>query len=278
MNSLVRAHPAEEHGITAVTATDREVAGVETVVNHARHAYVGCLRGLVMRDGDDRSPPPHRPVHVTQVALERPVVGCHHRQPREPLGVERANQGVVVNNVEIGDRVIRVDDVPQFGGRPAVTDPDGLVEDPRLGDRAGAVAGGEQQDLVTGGVQPAGQPIEHRLCPSVRQRGHGNPRWSDDGDAQVARLGISPRDRTGIGIGPDLPGRRRTECRTPLRLASLYPLAPPLSSSGSRVPRPWSMGRDRVRPASPAMVAASRAASAPDTALRWRGSSLSSRS
>src|SRR5581483_1063759 len=93
--------------------------------------------------------------------------------------------------------------------------------------RAGAVTGGEEQDVVTSAIEAAGQDIEDAFGPSISSGWDLHPRWSDDDYAHFKILtptlrvdhedrnpscsGLSPLAAAQMGRGTALPdgsGRR----------------------------------------------------------------------
>ena len=104
-------------------------------------------------------------------------------RPGIPLGVERPHQGVVVDHVAVTHRLVGVDDVADLGDGHADPGAFGRRKDPLQGDRAGRIAGGEQEDLVAGVLQPSGQLVDDQLDPAVQQGRDGGPGWGDHSDA-----------------------------------------------------------------------------------------------
>ena len=124
----------------------------------------GDVRGrppLGVRDGHDGDAFGVGPVDVGQFLVERSVDGGGHRQAGVPLGIERTHHAVVVHDVAVLDRLVGVHDVADL--RDDHPDPGtfGRRKDPLAGDRAGRIAGGEEEHLVAGILQAAGQLVDH---------------------------------------------------------------------------------------------------------------------
>src|ERR1700676_983297 len=100
---------------------------------------------------------------------------------------------VVVAHIAVTDRLVGVDDVPDLGHGAPDTGAFGRRQYPLTGDGAGRVPGGEEQDIVTGILETAGQLIHDQLDPAVQEGGDGSPRWGDHsyphGEIQASRRG-----------------------------------------------------------------------------------------
>ena len=81
-----------------------------------------------------------------------------------------------------GHRLVGVDHVAELGHGHADALALGLGQHPLAGDRAGRVAGGVEQDVVTGVLQAPGQLVDHQLDAAVEHGGDGSPRWGDQSD------------------------------------------------------------------------------------------------
>ena len=89
---------------------------------------------------------------------------------------------MVVDDVAVADGLVGVDDVAELGHGHADPLALGRGQDPLPGHRAGRVAGGEEQDLVAGVLQAAGQLVDDELDPAVEHGGDGRPGWGDQSD------------------------------------------------------------------------------------------------
>jgi hypothetical protein len=150
VRTLIRVHPAEEQREPALTASYRKAFEVETVVNHAGDIDAFRRGGLVMGNGDYRHPTAHGLVQRAQFAQKRTVVGGYDGQLREPVGVNRPGQGVIVHDVELARRFIGRQDVSQLGCRARRAHPTRRWEDPFPPDWTAAVARREEKDFVAG--------------------------------------------------------------------------------------------------------------------------------
>ena len=83
--------------------------------------------------------PGGRPVQGAEVGEERSVVGGDHGQMGKPGGVEGPDQGVVVHDVVVRDRLVDGQYVVYLGGRAGDADPASLLEGPVSRYREGAV-------------------------------------------------------------------------------------------------------------------------------------------
>ena len=72
MGALARRHAPEEEEVVAVAGADREVEGVEAVVDHPGDRDLGHVAALGVGDGDDRRALPDPPVQVDQLLVEGP--------------------------------------------------------------------------------------------------------------------------------------------------------------------------------------------------------------
>ena len=138
-----------------------------------------------MRDGDHGHAVAGRPVEGAEIALERPVVRRDDGQPGQPVGVDGTDERVVVDDVEVGDSVVGRDHMTQLGRATPGADADRPLEDPSPWHRAGAIAGGVQEDLVAGPREPPGESVEDGLGAAIGGRRNLHPRRGDDGDAHV---------------------------------------------------------------------------------------------
>src|SRR5581483_3269134 len=113
------------------------------------------------------------------------AVGRDHDRGRgEVLGVDRAGQRVVVDDVGAlgGGGVVGGDHVVELHVGPAGADADGAREDRPSPDGASAVAGRPQQDVVAGLGQAAGQRVDDPLGPAVGGGRDGQPGGRDEDD------------------------------------------------------------------------------------------------
>ena len=224
---LVRGHPTEEQHVGAVlvatAVADREVRGVDSVVDDPGDGDVGSRPPLRVGDGHDRDPIGVGPVDVGQLLVEGPVDGGGHGKTGIVLRVERAHDGVVVDHVTVTDRLIGVDDVPELGHGAADPGALGRRQHPLAGYRAGRVARGEEEYVVAGVLQTRG-PADR---PPVRSPRTGGGGWGStvgrsfrsawrDSSIPAGRVG-SP-DATaawpsGLGRGLQSPVRRFDSAR-----------------------------------------------------------------
>ena len=158
-------------------------------------------------DGHDRHPV-HRPVDRAEGGVEGAVGGHHHGEVRVAVAVQRADQRVVVDDVDVGvaHRVVRGDDVPQLDRGvaahrcPAV----GGLGAGDVGDRAGAVGGGGEQHLVAGLHQTPGQPVDDGLGAAVGRGRHRHPGRGEQADVHPLRgqgEGVAGHRSGGAGPG-----------------------------------------------------------------------------
>jgi hypothetical protein len=101
---LLRAHPAEEAGVPAVPTADGDVVDVDAVVDDGGERHTDGGGGLVPGDGHDRHPV-HRPVDRAERGVEGAVGGHHHGEVRVAVAVQRADQRVVVDDVDAASRI-----------------------------------------------------------------------------------------------------------------------------------------------------------------------------
>ena len=121
-------------------------------------------------------------VDVGQLLIERAVDGRGHRQVGIALGVERSHERVIVDHVVVTHRFVGVEDVADL--RDGHADPLalGFRQDPFARHGAGGIAGGEEENLVPGVLQPSGQLVDDQLDPSVEARRDGSPWGGDQSD------------------------------------------------------------------------------------------------
>ncbi len=196
MGALVGGHPAEEEAVLALRVSrpvaEGERAGIDAVVDHGGDRNVGGVPALGLGDGDDRHLAVQRQVQRSEVFLQRAVDGGEDGAPRygAAAGEGRSRQRVVVHHVAVHEGVVCRDGVAELGHREADPAALGVLEDPAALDRAGGVARGEQDHVVTGLGEPPGQPVHHELDAPVEGRWHGGPGRGDEADAHCP---IQPR-------------------------------------------------------------------------------------
>ena len=140
---------------------------------------------LGMGDGDERDPARRGPVEVGQLRVEGTVDGGGHRQVRVVGGMERSHDRVVVDDVAFAHGLVGVQHVAQFGHGHADALSLRLGQHPLAGHRAGRVAGGVEQHLVSRLLQPAGQLVDDQLDAAVERGWDGGPGRGDQSDAHV---------------------------------------------------------------------------------------------
>jgi hypothetical protein len=115
MATLVVGHPAEEEDVRSLrvtrTVAHRELRRLYPVVDHPGDGHVGCGPVLRMRDGDERHPSRRGAVEVRQVVVEGSVDRRGHGEVRVVDRVERAHDGVVVDDVALPDGLVGVQDM-----------------------------------------------------------------------------------------------------------------------------------------------------------------------
>ncbi len=183
MRPFVRCHPAEEEAevasVVPPTVTEGERGGVEAVMDHAGDGDVGRGPVLGVGDADDGHAGCEHPVEVGELVVEGPVDRGHDRKVGVALGVEGTHDGVVMDDVELRDRLIGVHDVAQLGHGHADAHPLGVLQGPRPRHRAGRIPGGEQHQVLARGHQAPGHLVHHELDPPVQRRGDRRP-WGGD--------------------------------------------------------------------------------------------------
>ncbi len=114
-----------------------------------------------MGDGNDGDAGGDAPVDIGELVVERAMNRGHDRQVGVPLGVDRSQHGVVVDDVEALGGVVGGHHVAQLGDG----DPDpksfGLVEDPPGRYWRGRVSGREQHHFVARGLKTACQLVDY---------------------------------------------------------------------------------------------------------------------
>jgi hypothetical protein len=236
VHPLVGVHPPEERQVAAGAGADREAVHVDAVVDDRRHRDLGRHVALMLGDGDDGDVLTDGAVELGELGREHTVCRRDDRR-RDVVGdrPQRAEQRVVVDHVtsrQLGVRRLHVSElVHQQAGRA-----EGLRVDPVSLDGAGRIPGGEQAHLVTLGLQPAGEMVDHELGPAVVRRGHGYPRWCDQPDAETMRShrlhctpvgGWSPEPNVPRSVGAsaaraDARSAGHRECAVPLRGRDLH--------------------------------------------------------
>ena len=139
---------------------------------------------VLLRDRDDRHPVVDRPVQRAELAVERAVVRGHDGHV-EPLAVHRADERVVVDHVGAPLERPRRRPGPRAAARTrrrSSTVPSASSKVHCGRDRAGAVAGRVQQDVVAGAPAARAPACPARSRCRRRRAGDGNPGWRDDGD------------------------------------------------------------------------------------------------
>ena len=189
MAALVVRHPAEEQDIGTLgvppAVADRELGGVDAVVDHPGDRHLGGGPVLRVRDGDQRHATRRGPVEVGQLVVEGPVDGRGHREIRVVGRVEGAHDRVVVHHVALPDGLVGMEDVAEFGHGHADPLPLGERQDPLPRHRTGGITGGVEQDLVAGVLQATGQLVDDEFDPAVEHGGDGCPGWGDQSDPHV---------------------------------------------------------------------------------------------
>ena len=110
---FVRRHAPEEYEIVAA-GPNREPVRVDAVVNDLRdvqRARGGCL---VVRDRNQRDAGVDQSKVAVSPFVERSVMRHSHTHVRHLQRVERTHAGVVMNDVDAMQRVVRDQDVPTF--------------------------------------------------------------------------------------------------------------------------------------------------------------------
>ena len=138
-----------------------------------------------MGDRDHWNTSRDRPVEINEVCVERSVVRGDHGQVRECSGVERADERMVVHNVNafVFESPVCMRDMADLVNAAPDADPDGRLKGEGLVDRAGAVPGRAEKNVVAGAPQSAGERVEDILGPAVGRGGHWEPRGRHDRDA-----------------------------------------------------------------------------------------------
>jgi len=177
-------HAPEEQAVVA-TVAHGEGAGVDTMVDHPGDRHLGRGPALGLGDPDEGHPVGHPAVDVDELFVEGSVDGGDHGQVGVALGVDRAEHGVVVDDVDVGlsDGVVGGHDVAQLGDGEAHPVALGLLQEPAKRHRAGRVTGGVEQDLVAGLMQATGQAVDRLFDPAVAVRWDRAPRGGDNGDS-----------------------------------------------------------------------------------------------
>ena len=130
MGTLRWGHSAEEEEVAAVAGTDGEGVRVDPVMDDPGDREVGRVAALRVGDRDDGDPGGDALVDVGELVVERAMDRRHDRQVRVPLGVDRSEHGVVVDDVEALGGVVGGHHVAQLGDGDPDAKSFGLVEDP----------------------------------------------------------------------------------------------------------------------------------------------------
>ena len=183
MRSLARGHPPQVEAVPAGARAEREVGCVDAVVDHTCDRKLWHRTALGMGDGDDRHRARDLRVDVGHLVVELAVDRRDDPQIGEAAGVERAGDAVVVDDVAVAHRLVRVDEVAHLRHHHPDALALGLRQDPLPRDRARGVAGGEEQHVVARRLEPGSEPVDDQLDAAVERGRHRCPRRGDDADA-----------------------------------------------------------------------------------------------
>ena len=232
VRALVGAHAAEEEQVVAAV----RLAGIEREVERVRAVgdprQVRLRLALVERDRDEADPPREVGdplVHLSRLAVERPVQRVHDRCLDEAPGERRDLARVVVDDVELVRPPVAGEGVPELGKRLA--DPLARrVREDRLELRLRArVAGREERHVVARVGEPVREERDDPLDPAVAARRHREPGRREDGDSHRASTSTVPRTRR--------TSQARSKARTPE--SRMYSPAQEGISGGANVSRSW---------------------------------------
>lgn len=169
-----RAPFAEEQEVPAVAAPDWEPLWVHPVVDDRVDVDVRGAGSSVVGDRDHRQPAAVETVDVPQVPGEWTVAGGDHGGAALGEGPQWTDERVVVDDIAVGETLIRPRGVAHFHVTGVEPVRDGQVAGEPRRYPGLALAHGEHDHVVPGLGQPAREAVDHRFDaaprPAVRRR------------------------------------------------------------------------------------------------------------
>ena len=218
VDPLVRGHPSHEQEVVPVPGPRAVGLEVDAVVDDGVDPYAVGPAGLGCRDRHDGRDAARRGQDARGDRGEVAVDGDHDGRMADAAALrqQRADQGVVVDHVDVGERLVGREHVGGLAlGGPERLDPG--AEEVVAPHRAGRLAHGEEADVVPEPGEPAREPVDHLLAAAVQRWRHGEPGWSDQADLHRSNLPSARGVRAGSGVTHDArgPGGARSEANGP---------------------------------------------------------------
>src|ERR1700728_764303 len=140
----------------------------------------------MVRDGHHWNATRDGSVEIDEVGVEWSVVRRDHWKVRKRTRIERPHERMVVHDIDVLEITVCVSDMADLVDAVPDANADGFVENKGLIDRAGAIPGGAQENVVPGVLQPPGECVENVLGTPIGAGRDGKPRRRHDGDAHAS--------------------------------------------------------------------------------------------